>query len=196
MEYSRKHHGIVQIIPSLYKAYPFPFELYHSRKQDWTFIFNGMVVLLVQIILTISLSHIFTLIKMSIFPGLKIQYISLCTLRRWWGKWDGSSKEEAFPFWLFPPSYPYCRENRMKPSAYGICYLNWAKAITQVPHYISLSGIWIIMVGIWRAARETARVLAKHCCCLKLMEMEWTCTRSTPWTATSTTELSTAVQTS
>lgn len=39
-----------------------------------------------------------------------------------------------------------------------------------MPHYISLSGIWIIMMGIWRAARETAQVLAKYCYCLKLMD--------------------------
>lgn len=90
--------GLFRLFPVYIKHSPFPFSLYHSRKQDWAFTLNGMVVSTLNKKLVMHLYFIFS--KNVKFPGVKIQRISMCPLRKGWGKWAESTKEKAFLFFF------------------------------------------------------------------------------------------------
>lgn len=90
--------GLLRLFPVYIKHSPFPFSLYHSRKQDWAFTLNGVVVSTLNNKFVMHLYFIFSK-NVNFFQDLKynIHLCALCCFQLIFP----FLKEKAFPFLFF-----------------------------------------------------------------------------------------------
>lgn len=105
------------LFPVYIKHSPFPFSLYHSRKQNWAFTLNGTAVFTCTDYLNYNfLMHLNFIFRKNVSFSQDLKYnIHLHAL--WEGHWENeleAAKEQISPSFFFSSLFSYCRENRMK----------------------------------------------------------------------------------